>query len=354
MDLDSRLDSLVDRFASRADTGPVRLRVDAPGYTWSTGADRPYFIASITKMFTGALVMQLVDDRALDLDQPVAELLPSGTMRGLHVRDGVDRGSEICLRHLLAHTSGLADYFEDERDDGSTTFERALPDDQGWTFDDVLTITRGLRPAFDPGAPGKAHYSDTNYQLLGAVIEVATGSSYATAVTDRIAGPLGLSRTYVFGPETLHRQDDIDPIRDGTTVLAIPRIMASFQADGGVVSTLDDSARFLRGFFDGELFDSTHLRRMQSAWRRIFWPLRYGEAMMRLELPRVMTGLRPVPALVGHSGASGSVLFRTADPGHDLAITATVNQVRKRSMPYQLMTRVVVDVLRAAPPTSSA
>ncbi|MGI8946879.1 MAG: serine hydrolase domain-containing protein [Ornithinimicrobium sp.] len=143
----------------------------------------------------------------------------------------------MTVRHLLAHTSGLADYFEGERADGGTTADLAFEHDLSWTLDDVLEITRGMRPAFAPDKPGKARYSDTNYQLLGAIVEGLTGLSFASAVAERIAAPLGLTQTYVFGSESLDRYAEIAPMLNGRVRLHIPHAMASFQADGGVVST---------------------------------------------------------------------------------------------------------------------
>lgn len=345
MDLETRLTGLVGGYDDRPDTGPVQLHLDRPGWQWSYGGDHPYFVASVTKFFTAALILQLADSRKLALDGLAGELLPAQMMRGLHVSGGVDRGEQITVRHLLAHTSGLADYFEGKRADGGTTADRAFEHDLSWTLDDVLAITRGMRPAFAPGKSGKARYSDTNYQLLGAIVEGVTGVSYASAVAQRIVAPLGLTRTYVFSPEGLDRYDEIAPMLNGRVRLCIPRAMASFQADGSVVSTPGEGARFLRAFFAGELFDAAHLTRMQATWRRIFFPLRYGEGLMRFDLPRAMTGFRAFPPLVGHSGASGAVLFRAADL--DLVISGTVNQVAKRSMPYQLMIKAVREVAGA-------
>jgi CubicO group peptidase (beta-lactamase class C family) len=346
MDLEMRLADLVAGYDARPDTGPVRLHLETPGWRWSYGADQPYFLASITKLVTAALIMQLADSRELTLDQPVVELLPVGAMTGLHARRGADRSERITVRHLLAHTSGLPDYFEDKRADGGTTIARVFEHDTAWTKQDLLAITRGMRPRFAPGAARKAHYSDTNYQLLGAIIEHLTGVPYAAAVNERVTVPLALRSTYVFGPDTLTRYDDIDPMLNGKVRLHIPQAMASFQADGGLVSTAAESARFLRAFFAGELFDPTHLAHMQATWRRIFYPLRYGEGLMLFVLPRVLTGFRAVPRLIGHSGASGSVLFRAADV--DLVISGTVNQIAKRDTAFQLMTRAVLEVGKSA------
>lgn len=346
MELETRLTELVSGYDARPDMGPVQLHLDRPGWQWSYGGDHPYFVASVTKLLTAALILQLADSRELALDRPAGELLPAQIMQGLHLSGGVDRGEQITVRHRLAHTSGLADYFEGKRADGGTTADQVFEHDLSWTLDDVLAITRSMRPVLASGKPGKAQYSDTNYQLLGKIVERATGLSYASAVEERIAAPLGLTRTSVFGSDSLHRYDEIAPMLNGRARLHIPQAMASFQADGGVVSTPAEGATFLRAFFVGELFDAAHLARMQSTWRRIFFPLRYGEGLMRFGLPRAMTGFRALPPLVGLSGASGAVLFRAADL--DLVVSGTVNQVAKRSLPYQLMVKAVREVAGAA------
>ena len=107
--------------------------------------------------------------------------------------------------------------------------------------------------------------------------------------------------------------------------------MASVQADGGIVSTLDDGLTFLEAFFAGRLFPPALLAEMQRDWHRIFYPLEYGTGIMRFQLPRAMTGFRRVPAFIGHSGASGTVMFACPDRG--LTVVGTVNQTTQRSMP---------------------
>lgn len=194
--------------------------------------------------------------------------------------------------------------------------------------------------ASPPGAPGKAFYSDTNYQLLGAVIERVTKRSFEDALRLRILDPLGLADTYLFSPATLDRYADLPAMLDGTRPVAIPRTMASVRPDGGIVSTARDGITFLEAFMQGRLFPLPYVDEMQRTWRRIFFPLEYGEGIMRFALPRIFSPLRAIPAMVGHSGASGTVLFHV--PDLDLNVTGTVNQIRKRSLSFQLMTRLVI------------
>jgi hypothetical protein len=78
MELEMRLADLVSGYDARPDTGPVRLHLETPGWRWSFGGDEPCFLASITKLVTAALIMQLADSGELTLDQPAVELLPVG------------------------------------------------------------------------------------------------------------------------------------------------------------------------------------------------------------------------------------------------------------------------------------
>ncbi|MFM8350269.1 MAG: serine hydrolase domain-containing protein, partial [Actinomycetales bacterium] len=237
-------------------------------------------------------------------------------------------------------TSGLPDYFEGKRPGKATAFARALHADFGWDVRDVLTWSREI----GPGRPGKGRYSDTGYQLLGAVIEYLDGHSFAQSVRERLCAPLGLDHTYVFSIDDIHRYGTVAPLRVGDSTATIPKAMASVQADGGIVSTLKDAMRFLDAFFDGTLVDPPTLAWICSDWHRIFFPLEYGNGIMRFRMPSVLTGFRRVPPLVGHSGASGVVMFRAPDLG--ITVVGTVNQASHRSMPYQLMVRTTLVAAR--------
>lgn len=206
-----RLSRIATKYDSRPDTNGVRFALASPSrdwhWEWSSPDSVPqYFIASTTKLYVTALIMQLRSEGRLDLDASVATYLGSSMMSGIHVLKGIDSGDRITVAELLAHTSGIADYFEQRRRDGSTQIGDALRRDFSWTFDDVLRITKEqMSPRFAPSTPGKAFYSDTNFQLLGAVVEAVTGSTYEDALQERILGPLGLVDTYPFTRETIDR-----------------------------------------------------------------------------------------------------------------------------------------------------
>ncbi|MDO8962882.1 MAG: serine hydrolase domain-containing protein [Coriobacteriia bacterium] len=344
-ELERRLAKTLGAYDARPDTNGVSFALASPSrgweWEWDSADHSPqYFIASTTKLYVTALVMQLRSEGRLDLDTPAAHYLGPGVMAGLHVLQGVDSSERITVRELLAHTSGIGDYFEQRRADGSTQIGDALRDDFGWDFADVLRIARGLTPQFPPSSPGKAFYSDTNYQLLGAVVEAVDGVAYEEALRRRILEPLGLRRTYPFTRETLDRYGEVDTMLYGTKPVTIPLAMASVRADGGIVSTTADGIAFLRAFMDGRLFPAAYLDEMLRDWRPIFPPLEYGVGVMRFALPRYYTLFTEVPPMVGHSGASGAVLYHV--PKLDLYISGTVNQIKKRSLSYNLMTRLVM------------
>jgi D-alanyl-D-alanine carboxypeptidase len=345
-ELESKLSALTDKYAGRTDTNAVRFALSSPrrGWDWewsSPGAAVQYFIASATKLYVTALVMQLRRDGLLDIDAPAATYLDPSVMKGIHALRGIDSSEWITVRELLSHTSGIADYFEQKRPDGSTQIGDALRSDFSWTYDDVLRIAKEeLAPKFAPSTPGKAFYSDTNYQLLGAVIEAVTGASYEDVLRKDVLIPLGLEDTYPFTAETADRYDSVAGMLYGTERIAIPKAMASVRADGGIVSTSRDGIVFLEAFMCGRLFPAEYLDEMRQRFNPIFPPLEYGLGLMRFALPRYYTMFKTVPQMIGHSGASGAVLFYV--PDLDLYVSGTVNQVKKRSLSYGLMTRLVM------------
>lgn len=302
--------------------------------------ETPFFLASITKMYTAVVVMQLARDGKVDLEAPLADYLPLEVTSGFHVIDGTDRGSAITVEQLLLQTSGLADYFGG-RQKGEPSLEEALNagSDRALTIENVAALVRTLPPRFAPGSRGgqKAFYSDTNYALLGAIVAAVTGDSVAASFEHRIFAPLGLEDTFVFdhtrsqpGPAVMWHRD---------VALDIPLAMSSFPADGGVVSTLGNSLRFLRGFFGGELLSERELAYMTGRWNRIFFPIRYGAGVMRFYLPRWMAPIKNPGELIGHSGSSGSFAFYSRQ--RDVFVAGTVNQSDRPSRPFGLMSTMI-------------
>lgn len=331
---EQRIHRLIEKSEADRRTGEVLWRVvGSDGLDVVHGdLDRPFFIASVSKLFTVACLAQLRDEGRLDWDAPIAGYLPALDLTGLAVENGRDVSGEITVREVMSHTAGLADYFEGPRPDGPTTLERAMAHDFAWTAEEVVEWTRAMTPA----RRGRGLYSDTGFQLLDAVVEHLDARPFAASVRARITEPLGLAGTFVYTHDDHERFDEMAVIRHGDVDLHLPLLLASVDGQGGVVSTLRDGVSFLQAFFDGRLFDVTLLDEMLTDWHRIFTPLEYGTGVMRFRLPAVFTGFRSF-SFEGHSGASGVVWYRDARSG--VIVVGTVNQLKQRQLPYQLMIR---------------
>lgn len=335
--INTHLQQLIDKECRKSHTQSVLLGVQSgdghlnfQGSAGEASPDSLYFIASITKMFTASVAMQLVDEGRLDLDTPIQQYLPHLPLDGIHIHEGVDYSKQLKVYQLIHQTSGLADYYED-----GLVEDFKHNRDRAYNINDVLTKVRDMQPSNAPDS-GKSYYSDTNYQLLGAIIESITQCPLAQVFQGRIFEPLQLNNTYVFD-HTLQRCEPI-PLYNKNQRLDVPLALSSMASDGGIVSNLSDSLRFLKGYFAGDLFDKTHFKRMYR-WNALFFPMQYGYGLMRFKLPCWMTLFRHTPELIGHSGSSGSFAFYA--PEKDLYIVGTFNQIDKPARPFNFMLNVV-------------
>lgn len=345
-DINRQLQQLIDKESRKANTHAVLLgvqsgdgRVAFHGAAGEATPDQPYFIASITKMFTAAVVMQLVDEGRLDLNAAIQDVLPHLDLDRIHVHKGIDYSRQLKLYQLVQQTSGLADYYEDGLVD-----DLKHNKDFAYTVEDVLTMVRGMAATAVPDS-GKSHYADTNYQLLGAIIEAVCRQPLAQVFQTRIFAPLGLEHTAVFDPTDWQNGRQPLPLYYQAQRLHVPLALSSMAPDGGIVSTLADSQHFLRAFFGGELFTAAHLPRMMQ-WHDLFFPLQYGYGLMRFKLPRWMNLFRETPELIGHSGSSGSFAFYV--PQKELTLVGTFNQIDKPQRPFNFMLKVITIIDKAA------
>jgi D-alanyl-D-alanine carboxypeptidase len=318
--------------------------------------DTPFHIASVDKMVTAVVVLRLWEQGLIDLDASIVNYLPAALIRGLHRLDGVDRTEAITPRHLLGHTSGLADCYEDRPRRGRSLMERLFREgDQAWTIGDLMALVRDdLRPHFPPqtanAARPRVRYSDTNYQLLIAIVEAVRGEPVERVYDDLVFRPLDLARTWVAG-----RSEPREPapapaaIWLGDRPLEVPQALRSFPS---VYSTCGDMLGFLRALIRGELFeDLATLSVMRREWKRLRiprdaaalrapgWPIEYGLGLMRFQPPRLVPFRKPVPAVVGHTGSTGSWLFHC--PDLDLLLCGTVDQATGGAIPYRFVPRVL-------------
>lgn len=318
-------------------------------------ADTPFFIASITKMYTAAATMILEEQGQLSLDDPLSKYLPEKVVSGLHIYRNKDFSDQLKLYHLISQTSGLADYFMGKPRGGLSIFDRLISEgDFTWEFDEAMDIVKNsLSPSFPP-EPNDQHktgksafYSDTNYQLLGSVLEVVTDKSLQEIYLALIFEPLGLRGTYLqgYGNEGQISAHPPANVYFKTNPIHIEKAMTSARSDGGIVSNIDDNLKFLHAFMSGEIFNNPKTVKRMMNWKKIFFPMQYGFGLMRVKIPKLFSPFSTAPELIGHSGATSAFLFQSI-PGKIL-IAGTLNQVDNQARPVRLMMKLVNIVSKA-------
>ena len=188
----------------------------------------------------------------------------------------------------------------------------------------AIALAKNLKPNFIPGKKGKASYSDTNYQLLGSIIETLTGKHISEVFQEFIFDELGLRSTYVY-------QDISDrkpiPFYHNSRKLWLPRYMVSIPSEGGIVSTAGESMYFLKEFFKGRFFPREKISGLKK-WNLILPPpslFFFGIGLEKLWTPRIISPFKPIREVVGFWGQTGSFAFY--NPESDLYFTGTTNQV---------------------------
>ncbi|MCA9879331.1 MAG: beta-lactamase family protein, partial [Thermomicrobiales bacterium] len=135
-------------------------------------------IASNTKTFVATVVLQLVDEGLVGLDDPIEDYVP-----------GIPNGSEITVRQVLGMDAGIADYVTVPE----IAHEYEVNPLISLGLDEILTWIRESTPDFAPGA--EIRYSNSNYIILGFLIEAVTGKTPETEIQERLIAPLGLTGT---------------------------------------------------------------------------------------------------------------------------------------------------------------
>jgi CubicO group peptidase (beta-lactamase class C family) len=242
-------------------------------------------------------MMMLTERGRLALEDTIAKYLPRTMIQGIHVYAGKDYSNQITIEDLLSHRSGIADYYTDKGADGKSAFDLFLEDPKrNWTVDETIARARSLKPHFPPGT--STAYSDTNFQLLGKIIENVTGQPLHVTYDSLLFRSLGLQRTWLVGhrPEGLGSVGSPAGVYFGDKNVTLIRSNGSYWADGGIVSTPSEMITFLKAVKEGRLVKPETLARMHD-WHSWQFPMRYGLGTMYFSLPRPLAGLAGLPAM---------------------------------------------------------
>lgn len=230
-------------------TGAAGMADEKAGTPMTT--DTAFGLASISKTFTAAVVMQLVQEGTLSLDEPVAPLLPDFTL-----------DPAITVRNLLDHTSGLTDYFLNPKIDSALL---AKPN-AAWTAARAMGYVIP-DPALLPDLSWS--YSNANYLLLGELVAAVTGHPLADEIRTRLLVPLALEHTWYQSVEdpaaaeamgyTMAKSGDTwthTAVPGGKGVMPFRSVVTAAGGAGSMAATALDTARWIRAWATGQVLDA--------------------------------------------------------------------------------------------------
>jgi D-alanyl-D-alanine carboxypeptidase len=293
---------------------------------------------SVGKTYVAAVAMQLVHEGKLKLEDKVEAWLGQEPWFAR-----LPNARAITVRHLMNHTSGLVRYEFQE----SFTSELARQPDKVWRPEELVSYVLGLQPPFAPGQGWE--YSDTNYIVLGMIMEKATGTLYLDLLRSRVLRPLGLDDTFPVESRTVPGliqgyAGPGNPFGGTDEMIAGGRFAFNPQFEwtgGGVVSTAADLARWAKALYEGRAFDPSLLPAMLAGVPAHLGPgSEYGLGVI----------IRPTPLgkSYGHSGFfPGYLTEMMYFPEHKIAVAAQVNTSIGRAV-GKSMTRVVLDLAAIA------
>lgn len=264
--------------------------------------DSTIVTASISKLFTTASVLRLVEEEKIQLNERISTYLETSLLKNLHRYKDTDYSKEITVDHLITQTSGLADIFAESK---RNLTQLALKSDRYFSVFEQLQENSKLKPHFKPGTE-KAYYSDINFILLGLIIESVSGKSLDQVFDEYICQPLGLKKTFLTTEATY---DLVPAIYNGKQEHLVPKFLHSNGAAGGVISTTRELMVFLKAFYSGDLFSNQLLNEESERMQLEKTPIRYARVMMVIPLDGLSTLFRGSGKLMGHSGISGSFAF---------------------------------------------
>jgi D-alanyl-D-alanine carboxypeptidase len=324
-----------------------KLNIDlnlAEGETEDFKADinQPNHLASVGKLFTATITGILYEKGLLDYNDPIVKFLDGEITNRLHVFKGKDYSNQITVRHLLMQTSGLNDVFYHlwkkflNNPDFRTTPEQA-----------IVWGKENLKPV---AVPGKRHfYTDTNYYLLGLIIEKITGKAFHEVMHEFIFEPLGMNHAYMFGfskPKTAAGYPAAQLYIEGNNLMSIEGIHQIDYAGGSVVAPLADFLIFMKALVNQQIIKKETLARMIEDDIWMGFPtvgFRYGYAVWKpVIIPLILPSKYNCWGCVGVTGA-----FMFYHPITESYVIGTFNDFSYRGKALEFMIKKVIKELLA-------
>lgn len=297
-------------------------------------------LASVGKLFTATVVGILHDKGMLGFDDSIARYLDKDLMHGLHIYKGKDYSGDVSIKQLLMQTSGLNDVF-------FPLFKRMIDNpDLEMTVRQAIEWGKGnLKPV---GKPGKKHfYTDTNYYLLGLIIENLTKMPFDEAVHKMILEPLKMDNAYINGFSVPKNKPVYPPAHIylfNTNFIENERIAKIDYAGGGIVAPLSDYLIFMKALVNGQLVKEDTLNQMIYDDIKMGFPaigFDYGYSVWKPKaIPLLMPGKYFCWGCVGVTGA-----FMFFHPQTESYVIGTFNDKSYTSKALRFMLTKVIKPL---------
>ncbi len=268
---------------------------------------QPNYMASVGKLFTSVIVSMLHEKGVLSFEDRISDYLDSRLIDGLHVYKGKDYSSKIQIRHLLNQTSGLPDNFY-------PLFHKLLAnhDFEIGPREAVEWAKKNLTPHSVPGR--KSYYSDTNYHLLGLIVEKVCGEPFHAVLKKMIFDPVGMKQAYMLHysePEKASPHPEAGFYYDHTRLNDIKGFAGIDYAGGSVVAPLENLLLFMKALAGYQLVSKETLAIMKSDKTRLSPGFDYGYGIWQVQT---------IPLLIpskyaswGVLGATGAYMFYHAE-----------------------------------------
>lgn len=295
------------------------------------------YMASVGKIFTSTLTGILSDQGKLSFEEPIIKYLDEELVNKLHVYKGTDYTPEIKIKHLLNHTSGLYDYFWPLLD--------KLIDDPSLELTPQKSIIWGknnLQPYFSPG--NGFHYTDTNYHLLGLIIEKVTKLPFHEALMHFIFKPNDMKHSFMLHysePMAASRYPVSSFYYRGHRLNDLKSYAGLDYAGGGIVAPNEDLLKFMKGLSGGRIIKKETLELMRDDKAKYGTGIDYGYGIMQFKpvfllMPKTFKSW-------GHPGATGSFMFY--HPEKDAYIIGTFNDFSYEKKGVRFMLMKVINTL---------
>lgn len=283
-----------------------------------------FYSASIGKTFTATAIAILMEQKQLDYEDKISMYLPRKVIENLHVFEGKDYSTEITIAQLLQHTSGLPDYFEGETVDGSPNVIQSIFIDTSkfWNPVEIINFSKEkMKPNFLPGAGYM--YTDTEYVLLGMIIEHISGMALPDFFQKYLFEPLEMYNSWInLRLKPLINTGKMAEFYAGDFEGSTMTSLSADWAGGALVTTSADLITFQYALNTGVIISKNTLETMQK-WIPETMGMYYGFGLRKVVFNE-LSPMLPDLYVVGHSGSTGSFMYYC--PQLDVYIAGTLNQ----------------------------